>query len=78
MSNHKMNRKQESNEAVMDFISGNINTDAAKHLTKNIKSLRSLWLLAKMSGDIKKNEKNSLDDRLLFNKSHHKEIKKQK
>lgn len=55
MSNHKMNKKQKSSGAVMDFISGNTDTDAAKRLTKNIKSLRSLWLLANMSGDIKKN-----------------------
>ena len=50
MENEKTNLKQRSDEPVLDFISGNTDTLAAKRLTKNIRSLRSLWLLSKMSG----------------------------
>lgn len=48
-----LENKKKRSEPVLDFISGNANTASAKRLTKNINSLRSLWLLAKMSKDVK-------------------------
>lgn len=57
MSNNKNDKGNKSNEPVLDFISGNTNTDAAKRLTKNIRSVQGLWLLAKMSGNLKKDIK---------------------
>lgn len=54
-----MKQKSNSNktkvgEPILDFISGEMNTLAAKRLTKNISCLQSLWLLAKMTGVVKK------------------------
>lgn len=45
--------KQESNEAVLDFISGKVDTLAARRLTKGINNIHSLWLLAKMTGNVR-------------------------
>lgn len=54
-----MKQKSNSNKAkagdpILDFISGKTNTSAAKRLTKSINSIQSLWLLAKMTGAVKK------------------------
>ena len=52
--------KQKSNgnrtaacEPVLDFISGNSDTEVSKRLTKHIGSLQTLWQLAKMSRIVK-------------------------
>lgn len=55
----KMNQKNnfdkyEVDRAVMDFISGNTNTAAAKGLTNSICNMQSLWLLAKMASNVRK------------------------
>lgn len=42
---------------VLGFISGNTQLGSAKQLTAKIRNVRSLWLLAKMTGDAK-DEKN--------------------
>lgn len=46
--------KTNAGEPILDFISGNMHTAAAKRLTKSIGSLQSLWQLAKMTGIVKK------------------------
>ena len=46
--------KLKAGAPIFDFISGNTSTLPAKGLTKNISNMRSLWLLAKMSGTVKK------------------------
>lgn len=52
MLNKRMKEKQMedqvSNGPVLDFITGKTETAAAKRLTRNIRSVRSLWMLAKM------------------------------
>lgn len=48
------NNKSKVGEPVLDFISSKMNTLAAKRLTKNISCLQSLWILAKMTGVVKK------------------------
>ena len=48
------NNKTESEEPILDFISGKINTSAAKRLTRSIGSLQCLWKLAKMTGVVRK------------------------
>lgn len=47
-------KKTKAEEPILDFISGKTNTSAAKRLTKSIGSLQSLWVLAKMTGVVKK------------------------
>lgn len=47
-------KKRNVGGPILDFISGNTNTKAAKRLTKNIGSLQSLWQLAKMAAMVKK------------------------
>lgn len=49
--------KQEFSGPVLGFISGEINTLAARRLTKGINSIRSLWLLAKMAENVR-NQRN--------------------
>lgn len=46
--------KYEADRAIMDFISGNTNTPAAKGLTNSICNIQSLWLLAKMASNVRK------------------------
>ncbi|MBR2380530.1 MAG: hypothetical protein IKA86_06025 [Paraprevotella sp.] len=40
---------------MLDFLSGNVNTSAAKRLTRSVCSMLSLWQLAKMSRIVNKN-----------------------
>lgn len=54
MKNINFNDKQKVYEPILDFISGRMNTQSAKRVTRKIPSLQSLWLLAKMAGNIKK------------------------
>ena len=55
---HNNNKdKPKLGEPVLDFISGNTDTPAAKQLTKHINNLSSLWLLAKMANCIKKEKR---------------------
>lgn len=57
MTIHKNNdNKRKFNEPVLDFISGKYDTRAAMRLTKSIGSIRSLWMLAKMRDNVKKNK----------------------
>lgn len=51
------NRKRSSCSPVLEFISGKTETAAAKRVTKGINSLQSLWLLAKMTGNVRNAEK---------------------
>lgn len=52
---HKDNsNKVKVGEPILDFISGKMDTTAAKRVTKNIGCLQSLWQLAKMTGIVKK------------------------
>ncbi len=55
MSNKEVNGQGENNP-VLDFVSGKTETIAAKRLTKNIRSVHSLWLLAKMSNSVRSSE----------------------
>lgn len=48
------NKKTQSGDPILDFISGKTETSAAKRLTKSIGSLQSLWQLAKMTGVVRK------------------------
>ncbi|MBE6303612.1 MAG: hypothetical protein E7089_06720 [Bacteroidales bacterium] len=50
----RITNKHRKEEPVLDFISSRVNTLGARRLTKGIKNLYSLWLLAKMSNNIKK------------------------
>lgn len=52
ISNKEVNERG-ANNPVLDFISGKADTIAAKRLTKNIRSIHSLWLLAKMSNAVR-------------------------
>lgn len=55
MSQNSITNKRGASEPVLDFMSGNTNTPAAKRLTRNIRTTHALWLLAKMAGDAGKN-----------------------
>lgn len=50
--NQKRMENQTSNGPVLDFIMGKTDTAAAKRLTRNIRSVRSLWILARMKGAV--------------------------
>ena len=52
MSQNK-NHKASNQGPVLDFISGKTETESAKRLTAGIHNLRSLWLLAKMTGNLR-------------------------
>ena len=56
------NNKSKSGEPILDFISGKIQTSAAKRLTRSIISIQSLWQLAKMSGIVRESRKNKIFD----------------
>lgn len=49
--------KIKASEPILDFISGETQTSAAKRLTRSITSLQSLWQLAKMTGIVRESSK---------------------
>lgn len=49
--------KIKAGEPILDFISGETQTSAAKRLTRSITSLQSLWQLAKMTGIVRESSK---------------------
>ena len=54
MRHNDDNTPTNAGEPILDFISGSTNTPSAMRLTKEIRSLHSLWILAKMSRSVKK------------------------
>ena len=56
--NNSKNCKNGCDEPVLTFITGNVHYPTSKRLTRNIYSAKTLWLLAKMVGCIKKNNEN--------------------
>ena len=54
MKHNDDNAPANGSEPILDFISGRTNTPSAMRLTKEIRSLHSLWILAKMSRSVKK------------------------
>ena len=55
MKQNNNSSKANSNEPILDFISGKTQTSATKRLTRSIVSLHSLWQLVKISRIVNKN-----------------------
>ena len=54
MTQKNNSNKAKASEPILDFISGKTNTFAVKRLTKGIRSVQSLWQLARMTKVVRK------------------------